>query len=884
MLSQLKDFSTPKQLSLGDKTEINSTFLALRFKYSISFLSEKKLSKSVSFKAFIKAMILGYGSTHSAKGSGFFIDPYSRLVTEDIYLTDVRGIDKQRKSQLSSITIEKKDEHEVSLLIENPITVKKILAEYPIRFKKLSIKGLKYDSLYVSKEDAKPIIKKLATAGQFIDKTMQLWIMSNKGKFKEIFSKLFAEANPKVPIEKFNQYINDLVFNMSEESIKTIQTEILLDIKNAYATFKLDQPRQVFYLQFFMRLISNIDLDNISTKYLKEMQLSFARLQLILIAVLKDIQHYERFMFVLEYAFDEITYLVTLSNQYSKKMVKDIFINFIQNNYQIDLSNGVKPNIFLGHSGMQVLTDLIYTTMDEIGERDDIHSSKLYLQKDVHFELKDVIDYRVKSEKTNFRENEILYIYGKDKTIVEPYQKNKICDILVCAFNENISFKTQYGSLDIADLIENQLQVRIKNKCEQKKLIIIMDTTLNCFDDSKIDFLMMLYEEKIKNGQLAILTVHSLNKYFHMGFDKLPAGLSVGFYNKEHFPLIEKFYKTKYLRHFKYDPVPKMLAHMIQYTMDNIISYHNLVLGNSRFAHSIIPKELMNINKVISIYNPYTADIFKDVSGFLILKFNFTKEMGEIEELSEMILSDILSIFNIKRREGYGFNRTYFTPVGNLYRLSIGTEPTEDLKKMLSPLFQLCLEINNITELCVERMGLDYTYKFIYSAIYQFAKGKRPHEEANKNQINNLDDFKSSMTSAKNNNPDAQYKIGLYYEKGIEIKKDLKEAFSWFRIASYHNHPEAIYKVAVFFEKGFGVEKNINIAIDFYKKAATMGNEKAQYRLGLYYQENQDIVMAGIYYVKASLQNHPNAFFRLGQQTTQEGIETNYHPARFQNK
>src|SRR5947207_858857 len=115
MFSQLKDFDISNPLSLDEKSFFNSLFLGIRYKHSLSFLKKGKKPNKSSFKAFVKTMILGYGSTHSAKGSGFFIDPYFRLTTENITPLYTTGININRKSQLCHTIIKKKNENQISI-------------------------------------------------------------------------------------------------------------------------------------------------------------------------------------------------------------------------------------------------------------------------------------------------------------------------------------------------------------------------------------------------------------------------------------------------------------------------------------------------------------------------------------------------------------------------------------------------------------------------------------------------------------------------------------------------------------------------------------------------------------------------------------------------
>ena len=122
--------------------------------------------------------------------------------------------------------------------------------------------------------------------------------------------------------------------------------------------------------------------------------------------------------------------------------------------------------------------------------------------------------------------------------------------------------------------------------------------------------------------------------------------------------------------------------------------------------------------------------------------------------------------------------------------------------------------------------------------------------------------------AAENNDPEAEYKIGRYYLRGLGGKpqdpdtalkhisaaarlghteavtlmgnycyylKDYDNALGWFRNAAAKEDPEAIYRLGLMYENGEGVEKNDAEAFKHFKTAAGKGHDDAWINLGIDY-------------------------------------------------
>ncbi|MDH5407672.1 MAG: sel1 repeat family protein [Gammaproteobacteria bacterium] len=88
---------------------------------------------------------------------------------------------------------------------------------------------------------------------------------------------------------------------------------------------------------------------------------------------------------------------------------------------------------------------------------------------------------------------------------------------------------------------------------------------------------------------------------------------------------------------------------------------------------------------------------------------------------------------------------------------------------------------------------------------------------------------------AKTNVVEAQFYIGMMYDTGLGVERDLAAAFGWYQFAAYEGHSSAQHNLAVAYANGEGVDVDSNKAVYWWKQAANQGNADAQYNLGIVY-------------------------------------------------
>ena len=82
--------------------------------------------------------------------------------------------------------------------------------------------------------------------------------------------------------------------------------------------------------------------------------------------------------------------------------------------------------------------------------------------------------------------------------------------------------------------------------------------------------------------------------------------------------------------------------------------------------------------------------------------------------------------------------------------------------------------------------------------------------------------------------------VGLYYEAGVHVKKDLALAVSWYKKSAEAGGAYGMEYLAGCYKEGIGVDKDLAKAIEWYTKAAEQGNEEAKTKLAELQPQNHD--------------------------------------------
>jgi TPR repeat protein len=126
--------------------------------------------------------------------------------------------------------------------------------------------------------------------------------------------------------------------------------------------------------------------------------------------------------------------------------------------------------------------------------------------------------------------------------------------------------------------------------------------------------------------------------------------------------------------------------------------------------------------------------------------------------------------------------------------------------------------------------------------------------------------FKEAATSGVAN---AQYNLGVLYQQGLGVPKDIPKTVQWYRAAAKKNHPEAQYNLGIASIEGIGTPYDAKQAAVYFENAANAGIMEAGYNLGLIHENGllgDPTPKEAIYwYNKAAESGSPEAKAALNQ-------------------
>ena len=107
--------------------------------------------------------------------------------------------------------------------------------------------------------------------------------------------------------------------------------------------------------------------------------------------------------------------------------------------------------------------------------------------------------------------------------------------------------------------------------------------------------------------------------------------------------------------------------------------------------------------------------------------------------------------------------------------------------------------------------------------------------QVNRHALKATELFKAA---AELGNPDAQFSLGVLYEKGEGgLTKNAHDAIKWYEAAAINGNANAAYNLGHILAEGFGIKRNPELAVKWYEKAALLNHATAQYKLGSAYLE-----------------------------------------------
>ena len=105
--------------------------------------------------------------------------------------------------------------------------------------------------------------------------------------------------------------------------------------------------------------------------------------------------------------------------------------------------------------------------------------------------------------------------------------------------------------------------------------------------------------------------------------------------------------------------------------------------------------------------------------------------------------------------------------------------------------------------------------------------------------------------------------IGLMYEEGNGVNKDLTEAIKYYHQGAEGGFAWAQCRLGLMYARGIGVENDDELAVEWYQLAAAQDDDDAQFNLGMMFADgrgvDKDIPLALSWLDKAAHQGHQDA-------------------------
>lgn len=131
----------------------------------------------------------------------------------------------------------------------------------------------------------------------------------------------------------------------------------------------------------------------------------------------------------------------------------------------------------------------------------------------------------------------------------------------------------------------------------------------------------------------------------------------------------------------------------------------------------------------------------------------------------------------------------------------------------------------------------------VQEAVISSAKGIAHFESGLKAaDANNMPlAYKEFLLAAKAGHVYAQYNVGLMYEQGLGITKNVKEAVYWYNESAMQGNSAAQFNLGVCFENGIGTAVDFEKANKWYREASVQGDGLAVGNLGMLYIRGQGV-------------------------------------------
>ena len=130
------------------------------------------------------------------------------------------------------------------------------------------------------------------------------------------------------------------------------------------------------------------------------------------------------------------------------------------------------------------------------------------------------------------------------------------------------------------------------------------------------------------------------------------------------------------------------------------------------------------------------------------------------------------------------------------------------------------------------------------------------------------DPIRRIIVEARAGNPEAQFNLGVLYQRGEGLPQNDEQAFFWFQSAAEQNYPQAQHNLATAYAEGRGIARNYPKAAEWFAKSAEAGLSQSQFSLGALHEGGlitgePNLIEARRWYERALAQGDTRASERL---------------------
>lgn len=94
---------------------------------------------------------------------------------------------------------------------------------------------------------------------------------------------------------------------------------------------------------------------------------------------------------------------------------------------------------------------------------------------------------------------------------------------------------------------------------------------------------------------------------------------------------------------------------------------------------------------------------------------------------------------------------------------------------------------------------------------------------------------------AEQGNANAQYNMGVLYDRGYGVERDYDKARKWYKKAAAQGYAKAAHNLGVMYQQGHGVKVDYKRAAYWFKQAARQGEPAAQNNLAVMYARGRGV-------------------------------------------